>query len=344
MKTYKTPEQQLNILSNNHKLLTNGQEKIAISMLKNYGYHEIVNGYQDVFKQDHNLSENFDKNTTFVDLANMFYLDMQLRAVLRTAIEQFEMTFKETVSECIAQKYGENDTVHLNRKIFRSGKFHKSKQGKPYSDLDWLQGRIRHALKSQDGLIEHHRLKGNIPPWILFKQLSFGEIKTYFALLNDSHLKDSIIRRMLQPEFIKSSNMGNSKTFLIELINLVHLFRNRALHANRIFNYAPMDKYGNSSINVVKQIFPDVFDSVDYSDGIGRTGIYALILGFSTLNNSDPFTTLEDYIDNSFLAKFNEPKYLIFISMSLKYPLNFLDFDKYLVQDVKPPIQAKKHY
>lgn len=343
MKRYAAISKQIKTMK--YRGLAISDKPFTRKLLQSYGYHEVVNGYQYLFKNKQNLTENFDDGIDFIDIANAFYLDAQLRMIIRKSIEQFEMTFKEAVAEYFSKEIGEEQANHLNRDYFVTGKMHTPRKGSPYSDLDFLQRKVKHALNSKDKLIIHHKKKGNIPPWILYKNLTLGEMKTYFTLLKSGEIKDHITRRMMQSEFIEFAGMELAKSYLIELLNFVHEYRNLASHANRIFDYAPNEP--NDGLKTVYKLFPDSFTKFDRKEGYGKTGIFAMMLGFSTLSNSDPFITLNNFLqEDIFPALFSDIEGSFFgneVAYAMRFPLSSI---RVLTQTTKftPPKHAKKHY
>lgn len=271
MKKYRPIKIQLQIL--NRRGLFIEDIEYAKRSLQLYGYHEIINGYQDIFRHKNQYIEKFADGATFNDIMLLFKADKHLRSNLRTSLEEIELTFKAILIDTISLEFGVKEENYLNKLNFKAANRFNKKLNKVISDRDWLFKRINIIMHSNDEMIIHYRRKGNIPPWILIKKFDFGTLKTFYTLLDNPSLKNDIISRFLDMnnQAIKKLNLETKKQFVADLLNLTALFRNRASHGMRIYDFEPSGR--NTGFTMFKE------------DNVKDSGTYALAMAFSLLAN-----------------------------------------------------------
>ncbi|MCT0948605.1 Abi family protein [Weissella confusa] len=292
MKRYRTIPQQLHILTNNHGLIIDdANEKAAKFDLMSYGYHEIINGYQDAFMQLNREHQLFDEGTRFEFLSGLFRFDVRLRLAIRLSTELFELTFKEALSDAIASSYGTQQKEYLNLRNYRQGNTNQYGE----TDRDWVMKQVKKILKRDKyKLVKHHKEAGNVPPWILIKRLTFGEAKQLFVLIADPKVKNKVVKTLLPDTFVEKYGMTAAKQFINDLVSLSHKYRNEASHANRMYDYYPAERnIGIKNFN----IFDPTLYSEEYLDkGNYTRGIHALMTGLRYMRNPEPSAMLSQGI------------------------------------------------
>lgn len=205
-----------------------------------YGYHEIVWQYLDHYFIDPNSDELKLKHPTdFKDVYALYQLDQKIKNSIMISLQLFEQTFKVALTNELAVCY-----ARAKAKLIEAEKFddepeifsesYKLHNGSVIKRGD-LKSRIRHIKKNYlepfDG---YTKLHGQIEPWVLVKEMSFGVATNAFFLLNkDSQL--SILKRVFK------NNL--SITDFEKILGDIKLLRRRAAHNYRLIGIKKDDKY-----------------------------------------------------------------------------------------------------
>lgn len=309
MKKYKSIKIQLFILKN--RGLAINDEDYAKKLLTTYGYHEVINGYQNVFRDKTQSTERFIDGASFEDIASLYIADKNLRSYLRNSLEEIELSFKTVLIDVVSNAFGVEESKYLNKLNFKKADRFSRKLNKVVSDRDWLFSQLNKKLSSHDKIISHHRSKGNVPPWALIKELDFGTLKTFYVLLDDTNLKTEIVSKFLERsnEFVSNIDIPTQKKFLVDLLNLSAKFRNRASHGMRIYDYEPKER------GVGFKILND--------SNMKDSGVYGLAMAFSLLENHASFDILMDAFGDFYIGTMKiDDKFKESISQITNIPIN----------------------
>lgn len=309
MKKYRSIKIQLFILKNRGLFIDDDES--AKKLLQTYGYHEVINGYQDVFRYKNNFNEHFVHGASFKDLAALYSADKKLRANLRNSLEEIELSFKSILIESISHAFGVEEDKYLNKLNFKKADRFSHKLNKVVSDRDWLFKQLNKKLKSRDEIIAHHRMKGNVPPWALIKELDFGTLKTFYTLLDDADLKTEIVSKFLEHknEFVSNIDIPTQKKFVVDLLNLSAKYRNRASHGMRIYDFEPQER------GVGFKIFKD--------SNMKDSGVYGLAMAFSLLANQKSFKILMEAFGDFYIGTMEiDQQFKEMISQITNIPIN----------------------
>ncbi|WP_283587766.1 Abi family protein [Limosilactobacillus viscerum] len=170
-----------------------------------YGYHEIVDQYLPHFAGQK-------RSIDFNDIADLYHLDQQLKNVMMVSLQLFEQSFKVALAAALpAMRHGE---------IFKEA--YRLEDGRVIRRGD-LKARIRrikqHYLEPFAGYRQAYN--GEITPWVLVKEMSFGVATNAFFLLG-SQVQTQVLARVFKAPL---SVEGFDK-----LLADVRLFRRRAAH------------------------------------------------------------------------------------------------------------------
>ena len=312
MKPFKTTDEQIEILKSRNLIFEN--EKFASSILKKYSYYDIVNGYKDILLDEEKSKANndiFKDKETFEHLYSLYYFDKWMQGIIRDATLDFELVLKNAMSYIISQHFGVLENEYLNEKKYKSGKvYFDKKQNKEISEIDNLIERFKKITRDDIEPFKHYNKEhGHIPPWILFKGASLGNMKIFFKLQR-SQLKREIILFILEHN---TEHLEDKIRIFYNFLNLCYKFRNRASHSGRIFNY-------NTS-NKIKIDYNDYFHNrigiseEKYRLGLGKSDIYTLMKGFEVLDISTNINTQIYHILTIHLEYYPNDKYFLLSSM-----------------------------
>lgn len=269
-KPFKNIDEQLDILrSRNLKI---DDEREAREALTIYGYYEIVNGYKS-FILESDDSDNFKADETFSHLYSLYQLDKDIRNGVLSATLEVELSLRTAIAYTIAEDFGEKQIDYLKPKNYRRGHKRQNSNRYPlYQLLDKLNNIANDDVEPYKHYRENH---GNIPPWILLKGTSFGNLVNFYKLLKPKQ-KDKVISICtgLPKQFITDS----TKSMFAQALRLIHSYRNRAAHSGRLFSYRSQNimEYNEPLHEKIMEITKE-----EYNDGVGQTGLFTLqnILG-----------------------------------------------------------------
>lgn len=207
---------------------------------KKYGYHEIVWQYLDHYFIDPDSDELKLKHPTdFEDVYALYQLDQKLKNSIMISLQLFEQTFKVALTNEFVVRYTKAKT-----KLIEAEKFDEEPEifGKSYKMLDGnvikrgdLKARIRHIKNNYLEPFEGYtHLHGQIEPWVLIKEMSFGVATNAFFLLG----KDSQQRILKRVFKIKLSITDFEK-----MLSEIKLLRRRGAHNYRLIGIKKDDQF-----------------------------------------------------------------------------------------------------
>lgn len=326
MKDFKTIDEQIEILKSRDLLFQD--EERAKTLLLRYGYYEIINGYKDCLLESKS-PEKFIEGSTFERLFALYSLDSEIQKSVRDATLEYETLLKTAMAYTIAKHYGVNETAYLNRTNYKSGTYVKNINGTSIYKIDQHISKFNKIINDDSQPFKHYRQKhGHVPPWILFKGASLGNMK-YFFSLQKTKIKNEVIQIMLDIPLVlvqqdtESNNLG-IKDLFSDTLDLVYKYRNRSSHSGRIFNYKP-DKtliryrqYFHESIGVSKD---------HYDNGLGRNDLYTFINALKLIECGNP------YINISTGLRYHLIKYLKIYPDDRKFLLTSIGVPEELIED-----------
>ncbi len=226
-KKFMTYDEQIRFLKNDKQLIIN-DPKEALSLLKQYSYFALINGYKHPFK---NKSGIYKTGTAIEDIYSLYCFDNQIRFILMQNIMDVEIHIKSLLSYAFSDKFGETETAYLAATNYNY-------QNVTYqSDINQLVQILTDILKNYNSYpyMKHQKERhGNIPPWVITKALTFGNISKMYSCQKPE------IQTVISKEF-NEVNEGDLEAFW----DLLTRFRNVCAHNERLFDY----RYNKRSIN-----------------------------------------------------------------------------------------------
>ena len=227
MKEYKSNEELIDYLISKNVIINNKEK--ALEIIEKYSYYSIINGYKAVFKDKDN---NYKESTSFEEIFALYEFDKNIKAIFLKYLLEIEVVIKSLIANVLAEKYGIQNYLQL-------GNFDDSIK----EDLinDFIQ-KIQNEI--DDNYIKHTAIKhykdtyNFVPPFVLIKILSFGDISKYYSLLKQSDRQKVSKYFRLSDKLLKQI-----------LINLT-MVRNICAHSDRLFTYR--NKYDISFKNIEK--------------------------------------------------------------------------------------------
>ncbi|WP_251900627.1 Abi family protein [Lactococcus lactis] len=283
-------EHQITLLSSRKLLFLD--EEAAYKVLSTYGYYEIVNGYKDVILDKdpaHQGKDVFVEGSTFEQLFSLFKMDKSIANAVSKTMHDIELHLRTAVAYTIADNYSADYEQYSHPDNFLRGKIKfNSRRGKNESERDGLLRKLNKIKEDDIQPYKHYREHhGNIPPWVLLKGTTFGNLITFYRL-QKGNIKKEIIAMMTDIPIELVTD--DTKQMFMEMLYMFLAYRNRADHGGRIYNYQS-DKYQmkyhesfHSRIEISKTSF---------KRGNGRIGLDVLLAAVSWFStHGNPFQDL----------------------------------------------------
>lgn len=328
-KVFKSISEQIELLkSKNLKFV---DEVTAAQNLSNFGYYEIINGYRTTFLDLSSTEEcRFKDGTTFEDIFALYYFDSKLRTAILGPLDYAENNLKQKLAYILAENYGLDFTDYISEKVFdRTGdKLPKPDKGKKlFNSRDLFFYEMKKIKNRNVHPIKHYRENhnGQIPPWILVKGMSFGNLRTAITLLN-SNDKTLLIQRLYSQEVLRELTDVELKQLLHDTVRAVHNYRNRAAHGTRLYNFFPKKGF---SYNKVLHEKVKLSKTSIAKKKVEVSSIYLMMTSLSLWENKFPIATFKSNI-NSLLTGYatNWDKQIPLILKEMQMPEEFINYKK----------------
>ncbi|WP_395319578.1 Abi family protein [Fructilactobacillus frigidiflavus] len=301
-KPFKNIDQQIEILQSRGLIFQN--KAAAKRNLATYGYYEIINGYKDSFMNNSKDDEKgFKEEITFEHIFALFKLDQNFSHFTLQCLEEFEAIFKQTLSYSICELISEKQGIYTNISNYNRGKTYtyktRNSEQRYSNDRDKLLKCFKKTLNSDFQPYKYYRDEhNNIPPWIMVKNLTFGET-IYWFKLSKSNVRKRVIAKMfgLNENILDSSNdiLKLNQLFGDILVVLLN-YRNLTAHGGRVFShrsqrhlirtYSPLF-YNENELDISRRQF---------NSDVGRSSIAAVINSFHIMRRVAPvFLNMYNY-------------------------------------------------
>ncbi len=286
-KNFTTFEQQIEILKQRN--LKFGSEETALTALQRYGYYSIINGYKDPYVETIDGEEKYKDNVTFEQIYSLYTLDRQIRKELMAAMLEVEDTLRAAVAHTLGEAFTADQSLYLKPANFRLGK----KRSNGYQ-LDDILKKFHKIISDDAQPMKYYReTYGNVPPWILMKGASFGNLVNFIKLQKGPQ-KNRIISLVYDlPISIVETN-ENLKNLFMDTLFVCLDYRNRAAHGGRIYNFKTDATF---RYNPLFHTHIMEISEADYRNGIGVTDIPTLTNALVYMNNKAPYYKLRSAMD-----------------------------------------------
>ena len=224
------------------------------TILRRDGYYAVVNGYAKAFLESETPRRGrtrFRPGTTFGDIHELFLADRELRSTTFRAVMSVEGTLRAVLSHSFCQHHPYPDD-YLDRRSYCSAREYLYGSKSHADDLRWLIDTLDRHARGHDTddvrilwYVDHY---DSVPLWVLFSDLTFGNLRYFFALMRRQEQKQvcAVLEDVCGP-----TSRGGRLTPQVMLDNLEVLgdLRNACAHEERIYDA----RFGSSD-----QSFADV--------------------------------------------------------------------------------------
>lgn len=281
-KPFLTFNEQISKLKEEYNL-TIGNLDFAKEALSSLSYYDLINGYQSIYRSTGKYLD----GTTIEELVAMHTLNKNIQGVLFKYSTYVENSFKTLLAYVVAENFSEHQDCYLDISNYR-----RNRDNYRRKKLIELLSKLKHICENCDDTpTKHYREnKNHVPPWILFKNVSFSNTTDLFLNLNRPE-KESFIYHQ---QIINSEALDyqDKVKVIFRSLTLVRKFRNKIAHNLNFLTYreSVLDKKTNDLFinNLVHKAESDQ----------SRNDVWAMVLAIVTLLNNR-------YLIQNFLAEFN---------------------------------------
>lgn len=227
-KTFKTLDEQIEILKNKGLKITNLEE--AKYILSKMNYYQLINGYQTPFLEKNSKNKYFIKNTTINEIYSLYELDRKFKILLMEYLLIFENNLKSTFSYHFSKIYNEPYS-YLNINSY-------SKKNINFALVSISE--FSNLLKKNKIPIKHYLEKHNfVPLWVIINYATLGNLSNFFNAM-DENIKNDIIS-----DFNNSYNLQYNESInltiyqLKDLIEISKHYRNISAHNDLLYSSKP---------------------------------------------------------------------------------------------------------
>lgn len=246
-------------------------------------YYDLINGYQEVFMKNNKYNKDIS-----IELLYTFYLfDTKFQNILFRQSVFIENMFKTRLAQIIGKNLGVHQKNYLNEKHYYAYAKNNSKVN--FKDLKYKIEKIyinnnnKYIPQPTKHYLETHN---HIPPWILFKNVTFGNTINLYQLLKPNE-KNEITNVMLSNTTI---DYKQKVEFLTNSLNIIREYRNKIAHNLKFVTHTTQNTL---SPKVTKELSPMfLYINKDIENKIGSNDIFAHILSIVILLDN-PFLVVE---------------------------------------------------
>lgn len=214
MKEYKNSNELLEYIISKGVSVNNKED--TLNKIKTYSYYSIINTYKDVFK---NTNNEYKKNVSFDEIFALFEFDKNLRSIFLKYSLEIEMILKSLLAETLSSRYGIKDYLV-------KGNFDDIvEETTIVESINVIEEEINKQNGKHEAVTHYIDEYGFVPPFVLTKILTLGELSRLYAMLKQSD-RQSI-----------SKNFKLSDRVLKQIIINMTMIRNICAHNDRLFSF-----------------------------------------------------------------------------------------------------------
>ena len=264
-KTFKTLDEQIDILKNKGLVIEDIDETRNILLRENYFF---LSGYRHLFLESD--SKRFLSGTTFRELYAMFTFDRQIRNIIFKNILIVENNLKSILAYVMSKNHGFKENNYLNPNNFVKD----SKKKKQINDLIRKMKRQISVNGKQHAATAHYLINyGYIPLWVVVKVLSFGIVGELYTILQ------------YQDQLEIANAFGVDVLSMIEYLPLLANYRNLCAHEDICYN--------NKTQKAIEDTKYHRMLYITKSDGeyiYGKNDLFAIVIILKFILDKDDFT------------------------------------------------------
>lgn len=281
-KPFLTFEEQIEKLKNEYNLIIEDYD-FAKESLSSLSYYDLINGYQSIYMSNNKYKD----GTTIEQLVAIHIFNKNIQGVLLKYCTYVENSFKTLLSYVVAECFSEHQDGYLKIENYQRKRYKEQRD-----KLKNLLAKLDEICKTCiDTPTKHYRInKNHIPPWILFRNISFSDATDLFQFLKRKE-KEYIFKllNILNTNMLEFQDKVN---IMLDSLKVVRKYRNKIAHNLDFLTYRDVSL--NKKANL---LFANTLVN-EKEIGKTRNDVWAMILSIVILINNK-------YLIHNFLAEFN---------------------------------------
>lgn len=181
------------------------------------GYFTLIEGYGTAFTDP--ASGNY-VNASLDDIMALYQFDVGIREMTSHYLNIIEVKFRNVISSCFAERYGEKEESYLNPDNFSKHPNDLARVEDLIEELDYLA----HDDLRNESLLEERAINGEVRLWVMMRALDIDEVAEFYNLLSPE-TKDAVAKHFV----------GVKKEHLKPYLHCIAAMRNICDHNERIF-------------------------------------------------------------------------------------------------------------
>lgn len=270
-KPFKTYEEQIEWLKNEYQL-TVENDSFAKYALSTFSYYDLINGYKDIFMTD----GRFKPDTTLKYITFFYLYDKEFQNVIFRHSLLIENSFKSKLAYVISKNFGVAQEEYLANRHYSFSYKNKIFLHKVKSDIlnhSTVLNKEGERIYPQQPSKHYSENHNHIPPWVLFKNITFADAVSLFKLLKTKE-RQEVASLMLSYNISAQDKVA----FLIPALDLIRNYRNVIAHNLKFVTYRS-PKY-NLPKNIISLI---IKDETVFKGRKSFCDVYACLLGMYIL-------------------------------------------------------------
>lgn len=266
-KPYKNLDELVDILIG--KGLYIDDKEYAKSVLTTHSYFDLVNGYKHFFVID----GRYQRGITFRFLHSFRLFDIAFQNILFKYSVFVETRFKNVLAMALGEHYGSHQDDYLNKFHYAFGSSAKEKRFDRTMSGIHLELSPKKAKYPTRHYLENY---GIVPPWILFKNVSFSSSIDLYSFLNQG------MKRQVAFNLLGTFRPRQDFDLALRCLYTVRVFRNAIAHNLGFINKRLTTPMAVSRSQLEKEFIGNLIQDSD-DKKIARGDPYSMLLAMVLL-------------------------------------------------------------
>ena len=269
-KPFKTYDEQIELLKSRGLKITSNN--VALKILKEENYYNVINGYKDLFLDKSSDEDKYKIGSDFMEIVALYRFDREIRNLFLKEILKIENKLRSLISYTFSEKYGNDNYLKFDNFETLEGSGTKPKNiekraGHIHELIAEMQKDLAYSIDKKEYIKHYMNKYGFIPLWVLINSITFGTLSKFYSLMKP------------QDQNIVAKNFGVVENDLKQYINILSSIRNLCAHGERIYNLKLEKTKNMPNSNYHKFLkIPINKESMRYENGINDLFAIFIIL------------------------------------------------------------------
>ena len=251
-KPFKTIDEQIKILQSRNLIIED--EEFAKRALFTFSYYDLINGYKECFMVD----DEFRPNISIEYLYNFCRFDHRLQNIIFQYSVIVETKFKTALAYVISKNHGVFQEDYLSSDNYIRSSKNKNSVNKILKNI---KGTYNKSEKYLEQPTKHYIVtKNHVPPWILFKNVTFNNVINLYSILSNNDKKE-VCNLILDIDLSEEQKLQTFK----DCLTIIRTFRNKIAHKLKFISFK-INKIHLSKKVLSKTPYSILFDKDTYNE------------------------------------------------------------------------------